>query len=62
MKKLMKLLPFLMFSILLMTSCTFEINKDAQDPCKYIDKLKSELDISKISTVELLKVKFNPFM
>ena len=59
MKKLMKLLPFLLFPILLMTSCTFEINKNVQDPCKYIDKLKSELDTSKISSVELLEVKFN---
>lgn len=59
MKKLMKLLPFLLFSILIMTSCTFEINKDVQDPCKYIDKLKSELDTSKISSLELLEVKFN---
>lgn len=59
MKKLMKLLPLLILPIILMTSCTLKITKDTDYPCKYIDKLKNNLDTYKISSVDLLEVKFN---
>lgn len=59
MKKLIKLLSFLLIFITLITSCSFKINNDVNDPCQYINKLKSKLHTSKISSLELLEVKFN---